>query len=905
MSYLIYALKLIIRNRRRTLTYLFGVVLAVGLFSGILFFIDASTRRMTQTAVDPVLVDMQVRSTLLKPDMTPIINSLKKEPFITHVEPVIIADFNSLSVPGSSKTTSAGKLFVLHPSYYGAFKALRVLRGKADQSGILVSQAAANDLGLSLGDKLAVNFDQMPKPYKAVVTGIVDPSGAYFLFASTDPAHEGEYNPKPYDIFITPKVWQKDLSRMLTGPPAPKNANTKPITAQKPLYELHVETDHSLLPSDPTKAAVFVKTLKRRMEKQFPGEIKITNNLSDALKKAKSDVLWAKLLFMLLGIPGVALAAYLSKYATDLLTGPQRREISLLRARGAAPYQVMLTMGIASFFISLAGTILGLLAGLGTTAALFGAKSIAPPVMSLYTKSIFYAFLAGLLLTSAATYLPVRNTLSREITHERRESENELRPPFWARAYLDFISLIIAGIIFWVTRRGGGFKPVEGAEGTTLSLGFFVFLAPFFLWLGLTLFLSRVLSGGVSRSAGIIQKILHFFFGDLGHITGKSISRRASKIASAVIIVSLALSFGMSLAIFINTYHAQKAVDARYELGSDIKLTPASSFQQTVSFTEKIANIKGVNAVTPVERTQAYVGSSLQTIFGIETASYISTVNPGDRFFVNTTAAAVLKSLADTPNGVLVSKELAAAYDISPGDPVIIRLPDTTGKKGTYIETRLKAVGIISFFPTTQQDSFLVMNQALLQEKTHNDKINYFLIKTDGSPNVVATRLQDKLGKQIPIKTKDIETAILSLGSTMTSLNLYGLGKIEMLYTLIIISLGLGIFLLAMVYERMREFGVMRAVGSTAQQIGYILWSESFTVGILSVLIGTAIGLSLGRVLVSLLKVLYTIPPEGMVVPWESLLIFVALALFGMTGATITANRRLARMEIAEVLREL
>lgn len=905
MPYIKYALKLILRNKRRTLTYLFGLVLAVGLFSGILFFVDASADKMTQAAIAPVVVDMQVRSSLAQPDMSPVRKVLEGEAFVTHVEPVVIAEFTSLSLPLSNQATATGKLFVLQPSYYGAYDALRLLSGEATPSGVLISQTAANDLGLLIGDSVAVNFDQLATPYMVEVTGIVDPTGAFFLFASTDPAHEGEYNPEPYDVFITPERWEADLAVPLTNPPAPADLDSKPIQAQKPLYELHVGINHNLLPSDPTKASVFVDTQRRQMEKQFPGEIQITNNLADSLQQAQSDVLWAKLLFLFLGMPGVTLAAYLSKYATDLLTGPQRREIGMLRARGAAPRQIIFSMTITSFLIALIGTVLGVLAGLGTTVFLFGPAVIAPSVLGQYTQSIIYAFVAGLLLTGVATYLPIRATLKSEIYHERRLAEHTIRPPFWARVYLDVINLAIAGVIFWITRTGGGFKPEVGAEGSSLSLGFFVFLAPFFLWIGLTLLLNRVLASGVSRGAGVIQRILRRIFGDLGFMAGRSITRRAPQIASAVIIVSLALSFGISLGIFTHTYQIQKAVDARFELGSDIKLTTASTQQQTAAFVNDIAKVSGVSAVSPVKRSQAYVGSSMETVFGIDPQSYTLAVEPADNFFIGTSAAQAMQGLANVTNGVLVSQELANAYDIRPGDPVIIRLPRTANADGPMAETRLQAVGVIQFFPTTQQDAFLVMNQTFLQSVTHNDKIDYFLIRTSESPHDVATRLQETLGSQVSMKTDDIETAILTLGNSLTSLNLQGLGSIEQGYSVIIISLGLAIFLLAMIYERAKEFGAMRAVGGSISQIGRVLWSESLTVGVLSVSIGSIIGLTLGRVFVSLLKVLYTIPPKGMAIPWGELLTLLILVLIGMALATIFANRRLARMDIAEVLREI
>lgn len=54
-----YAVRDLVRNPRRTLSTLVGVALGVGLFSGVLFFIDASGATMTQRALAPVDIDLQ------------------------------------------------------------------------------------------------------------------------------------------------------------------------------------------------------------------------------------------------------------------------------------------------------------------------------------------------------------------------------------------------------------------------------------------------------------------------------------------------------------------------------------------------------------------------------------------------------------------------------------------------------------------------------------------------------------------------------------------------------------------------------------------------------------------------------------------------------------------------------
>ena len=59
----------VFRNPTRTLTYLLGLILAVGLFADVLFFVDVSQRGMTATALAPVQVDMVARATT--PELSP------------------------------------------------------------------------------------------------------------------------------------------------------------------------------------------------------------------------------------------------------------------------------------------------------------------------------------------------------------------------------------------------------------------------------------------------------------------------------------------------------------------------------------------------------------------------------------------------------------------------------------------------------------------------------------------------------------------------------------------------------------------------------------------------------------------------------------------------------------------
>ena len=65
-----YAWRDLLRNPRRTLASMIGVVLGVGLFSAILFFIDGSSATMTARAIAPVTLDIQRIVTAEPSDLT-------------------------------------------------------------------------------------------------------------------------------------------------------------------------------------------------------------------------------------------------------------------------------------------------------------------------------------------------------------------------------------------------------------------------------------------------------------------------------------------------------------------------------------------------------------------------------------------------------------------------------------------------------------------------------------------------------------------------------------------------------------------------------------------------------------------------------------------------------------------
>jgi putative ABC transport system permease protein len=922
-----YAWRLVIRNPRRTFTYLFGLALSVGLFAGILFFVDATTQQMTNLALAPVKLDLVVHATT--PDVNvieaaPVIHSLRG---ILDAEPVFSADFASASIADSSQATPSGRMFAVTPSYLQSFDILQMSSGSLDPRGVMISEAMAVSQNMKVGEMLQLSFTGMDDPITLPITGIMNMGNAEALFTTSIEAE----NAIVADVVFVDINWFKDnllapLTILAANPPASLAPGAVILDPQ-----VHVKIDRSQVPANPTLAAYQTDSLRRSVERQFPGQLKVVDNLSGALNAAKGDVLSAKILFIFLGLPGVALAAYLSKFAAELFAGAQRREISLLRTRGAQPSQITFIVTLSSIFLAIGGSFLGLLFGLvlllvsGDPQAISTFNPFTPGFdWGAFARSAGIAFVAGILLTFLAAFLPTFSTLRSEITQERRRTRRLETPPFWKRSYLDVLALLAAGVVLLVTQLNGGFKPT-GNEGQAISLSFYIFLAPFFAWIGLTLLTLRLIGGGLGKIQLRLAAFFRSIFDEIGEVAGKSVARRAAQISAATTIIALTLSFGVSLSLFQKTYTNEKHLDSQYIVGSDIRFTPALNTPQTTGFADELL-VPGVQSVTAVARdTQALVGSEKNTVYGIDVPSFRQTAYLPDSFFVDGSAARTLAALRDhtthyapgsarqvldalvgTPNGVIISVEQAEKYNILVGDPVLLRLYNRTTQR--YVDVKTQAVGLFIYFPTSDQDSDFILNRAFVTSSSSNPAMDFFLLKTDGQAstvNQVASTLTARYKNTMPVRIQTTENVIKMETSSLTSLNLGGLGAMEMVYTILVTSLGLAIFLLAMVNERQREFGAMRAIGASLSHLRRFLFTEAITIGGLSLVIGAAIGFLIASLLIMLLSVIFTIPAHGLSIPGLQLLELAILVVLGMVAGTLISARRLAKMKVVDVLREL
>jgi putative ABC transport system permease protein len=100
------------------------------------------------------------------------------------------------------------------------------------------------------------------------------------------------------------------------------------------------------------------------------------------------------------------------------------------------------------------------------------------------------------------------------------------------------------------------------------------------------------------------------------------------------------------------------------------------------------------------------------------------------------------------------------------------------------------------------------------------------------------------------------------------------------------------------VFERTRELGMLRAIGMTRRQVRRMVRHES----IVTALIGATFGIVLGLFLAGLVTTMLSEQGVVFAVPYESLAIFVVLAIGAGILAAILPARRASRLNVLDAL---
>ncbi|MGH2412148.1 MAG: FtsX-like permease family protein, partial [Microcystaceae cyanobacterium] len=860
---------LLSRRPGRLLGAIVGVALTVALLALIGAFTVASAASMTQRAIAAVPVDWQIQLALNANPQTVIAAVGQSTPY-TALQKVGYAESAGFTANtnGTVQTTGPGKVLGISLQYRQDFPAqLRPLIGVLD--GVLVAQQTAANLHVTVGDTVTIQRVGLP-PVPVKVNGVIDLPYADSLFQTVGvPAGVAPQAP-PDNVLVLPShQWHQIFD---------PQATVRPDSVRS---QLHVRLAHHL-PNDPGTAYTYVQQLAQNLEARISGSGIVGNNLAARLDGVRADALYARVLFLFLGLPGVILAILLTLAITAAGKERRRQEQALLRLRGADTGQILRLESVEALIVGLGGMILGI--GLSYVAA----STIFPIGMLTSTTTLFWtggAALVGLILALCAMLYPAWKEARSSTVIAARAVIGVRRKPVWQQVYLDLFFLTASAAIFWQT-ASTGYQVVLAPEGVPqASVSYESFIAPVCLWLGAGLLTIRFWEMLLNRGRHLLARGLYPALGSLSGVVVASLSRQRVLVTRGVVLVALSFSFAVSTAVFNTTYNAQSRVDAELTNGSDVQVAvPPGKGGIPSPLQDRLRTLPGVVGLQPMQHRFAYVGTDLQDLYGIDPLRLSEATHLSNAYFAAGNAQATLKLLASRPDGLLVSEETVTDYQLKPGDLINLRLQNAQDRQ--YHVIPFHFVDIVKEFPTAPKDSFLVANTGYIAQQTDNNATEIVLMRTNGKATDLAEKVRGAVNFLAGVKVTDIGSTQQAIGSSLTAVDLRGLTRLELSFAVLLMAGATGLVMALGMAERRRTFAILTALGAKNNQLGAFLWSEGLLILIGGSAFGIVMGFGVAQMLVKVLTGVFDPPPDLLYVPW-TYLVLLAVAASVSTGVAV------------------
>ena len=870
---------------------------AVGLLAAMLLFVGHSLGTMTSSAVRGVPLDWQGPVGSARAATT-VASRVGRQAGIAEAVPAATAPFAGVEhvSPGVGKIRSGGgSILAVPPSYLAHIHTFRFLRGSLRPGQVVFDQQLAATLQVQPGDLVTLTPHRGARPVRLRVSGISLVTAADQLFQPLNPLIGPAPAQPPADIAILPvDTFATRIAPSLPSISSASGTSAVPGSQTGTQWQVQTQIDPAALTGSPAHALAQATQLRNRVERSLPGQVVFVDNLADNLNAAAGDALYAETLYIMLAVPGALVALGLAYLAALGTVDRDRRSLALLRARGARRRDLLVLAGVESL-------ILGLVAGAIGTAIALGAVHLSGSAGGIGTSRVLVCFGVCVALAAAgaaAARIGAGLVVFGGNISEARRSVRRAGRPLWQRLYLDVLALAVAGLVYWLTVRTGFSAVVNPDSNPTLSLSVYMFLAPALLWIGAALLIlrlrGRVVAWLAARAAGGRAS------SPLGFLLA-SASRRGAAINRGLLVVGLLLAFGVNLGIFTATYDRQARVDAQLTLGADVVATAPPGAVATHRLAQRIARLPGVGGVSAVDHAYAYVGPDLQDTFGIDPATLTHGTSLRDSYFIGGSATQMLDRLRSTPDGILVSKETITDYSLRLGDLLRLRVLDHA--TGRFRVAPFHVVGVVQEFPAAPKDSFMVANLPYLEHVTHGPGPNLVFVRANGDPGALAHRVALATSRD-GTNVKDITRQTAQTVSSITTVNLRGISRIEEAFVLTLAAAAMALFVSVGLSERRTELATMVALGASLRRAAAFLWSEAALVLAAGIALAALLGWLLAEMLVAMLQHVFDPPPDRLAVPWMFLGGLTAAAVVGGITAAGLAALQIRRLPLGSILRE-
>ena len=797
------------------------------------------------------------------------------------------------------------RLFAFDPDYRRHYPSIRLVGGRLGGAGAVLSVEAARRLGARPGDPVTVDLPG-GAPLSLPVDGLADLSQAKPLFYSRKVKKLEDFLYVPDCVVVSPETFRAAVLPALRRLVAEQGTLARSV----PVAEVDLQVDRAGLAADPAVALVRTTRIATAVDRLAQDQAEIIDNISNTLAVARGDAAVAARMFGFLGLPGIVLGVFLTGYAGGLLAVTHRREHALLRLRGARAGHLTRLLAVKSVLLAAAGSLAGLLLGLLAVTLSLGPDALAAAGPAALLRTAAVALLAGAATTAFALLLPGIRSLRRDVGQERRELAGGPAPA-WRRRRLDLLLVAAAAVAELVAWRTGAFDlpGTQVSEGVSASLPYRLLLAPLLVWLGGVLLLVRLVAwlagrmpvpGGGTGYGPVVRGSLL-----------RGVRRRPWTLAGGSLGVALVVSFAAALAVFSASYDAAKQADARFTVGSDLRVLPNPLNPEPVGVDAAASfRVPGVAAVTPVVATPenavlvAEFNQDRADLVAVDPAGFARTAALADALVPDGTARGQLTALAADPEGLLVGSRAAEELSVGVGDRVQVLLARGTQQQ---VLRPFRVVGVFDRFPGFPTGVDLVVRLDRYRAATGLSAADWFLLRSNGSrpqdlARVVAA-VQAGPARSVVVDIETTRTALNKDQSSLTALDIRGLADLDAVFASAAGAAVIAVFVFGLVLHRRREYLTLRAIGLPTRGLFQLVLAETGLAAVLGLLAGLPFGIGSGALLVTAVRSLFVLPPL-VVVPAGRVTAIALLPVAAALACAALATLTLRRLRPAEILRE-
>ena len=590
-----------------------------------------------------------------------------------------------------------------------------------------------------------------------------------------------------------------------------------------------------------------------------PRDLAVTLRASTADFQATTALIAAIALFV---------GAFLIFNTLSMTVGERIREVGLLRAAGATRGQVTWFMLAQALVLGVVGSLLGLAigallaAGMVAYVGTIGSVTLARPALP--PEALIVGFLVGLMVTLAAAIEPARRA-GRIQPVEALKTRLDL--PSGQRARLRwlaavFVAVALVGVIVWP----------RGADGA----GVIQALVVYAILLIATMLIPFVLPA-TARMAGVPFAILFRFEERLAR---SSVVRDKSR--TALTLGGLTVGLAMIVALGGVGQHARAAAGAWIAdvIPGELVMTSIRPIGTEEGVAEALsAAVPGVARVSPIgtfDIALKGVRTDAAAVVGADMAADGRlTFTAGDR-------AAALAAL-DAGGAAIVPAGLAASLGLSVGQTIALPTAD-----GRVLELRIAGI-VERSLPGSGGEAVLVgwgdATNALGLAGADAFAVRFAPDAPPAARDALRTAANAYALEIVPLDR---------IGGAISDAlaRIFGLFDALAIVAVLIATLGVVNTLTMNVIERVREIGLLRAVGMTRRQVWRSVAVEAGILGLAGAILGIVVGLAVGAAMVLLAGGRLDV---GAGVPWPTvgltLILGVVVAMLAAAYPAYLASR--------------